>query len=87
MALRLDDFSFMISKLRDLANELLSTGDVILVPDGPKPLIFAMSLIPDLLNKNGLTCLHISRNSDFSVVDVTATGTINGFSIQKGITS
>lgn len=87
VALRLDDFSFMISKLRDLANELLSTGDVILVPDGPKPLIFAMSLIPDLLNKNGLTCLHISRNSDFSVVDVTATGTINGFSIQKGIAS
>lgn len=84
VALRLDDFSFMVSKLRDMANELLSTGDVILVPDGPKPLIFAISLISDLLNKNGLTCLHIARNSNhFVAVDVTPTGVIDGFYIRK----
>lgn len=84
VALRLNDFCFMVSKLRDLSNELLSTGDVILVPDGPKPLIFAISLIPDLLNKNGLTCLHIARNSShFVVVDVTPTGVVDGFSIRK----
>lgn len=83
VSLHLDDFAFMVSKLRDLSNELLSTGDVILVPDGPKPLIFAISLIPDLLNKNGLTCLHIARNSNhFVAVDVTPTGVVDGFSIQ-----
>lgn len=82
VALHLDDFAFMVSKLRDLSNELLSTGDVILVPDGPKPLIFAISLIPDLLKKNGLTCLHISRNSNhFEAVNVTATGVVDGFYI------
>lgn len=84
VSLRLDDFAFMVSKLRDLSNELLSTGDVILVPDGPKPLIFAISLIPDLLNKNGLTCLHIARNSNhFVPINVTPTGTVDGFRIRK----
>ncbi|MGI6498951.1 MAG: hypothetical protein ACOX0U_09165 [Oscillospiraceae bacterium] len=83
VALQLDDFSFMVSKLCDLSHELLSTGDVILVPDGPKPLIFAISLVPDLLNKNGVTCLHVARNSNhFEAVDVTPTGIIDGFSIQ-----
>jgi hypothetical protein len=82
-ALRLDDFSFMVSKLREIANELLSTGDVILIPDGPKPLIFAISLVPDLLNKDGITCLHVARNSNyFNPVNVIATGEIYGFSIR-----
>jgi hypothetical protein len=81
--LQLDDFSFMLSKLRGTVNELLPTGNVVLIPDGPKPLIFAISLVPDLLNKEGLTCLHIARNSKhFTAVDVTATGEIYGFSIQ-----
>lgn len=82
LALRIDDFSFMISKLRDTANELLPTGDVIFIPDGPKPLIFAISLIPDLLNKQGITCLHVARNSlHFIPMNVIPTGTIYGFSI------
>lgn len=83
LSLRLNDFSFMLSKLRETANELLPTGDVILIPDGPKPLIFAISLIPDLLNKNGVTCLHVARNSNhFEAIDVMPTGRIYGFSMQ-----
>lgn len=83
LSLRLNDFSFMLSKLRETANELLPTGDVILIPDGPKPLIFAISLIPDLLNKNGVTCLHVARNSShFEAIDVMPTGMIYGFSMQ-----
>jgi len=83
LALRLDDFSFMVSKMCDTANELLATGDVILIPDGPKPLIFAISLVPDLLNKPGITCLHVARNKmHFKPVDVTPTGVIYGFSIR-----
>lgn len=83
VALHLDDFSFMVSKLRETTSELLPTGDVILIPDGPKPLIFAISLIPDLVNKNGVTCLHVARNSKyFKPIDVTPTGVIYGFSMQ-----
>ncbi len=83
LSLRLNDFSFMVSKLRETTNELLPTGDVILIPDGPKPLIFAISLIPDLLNKNGVTCLHVARNSShFEAIDVTPTGVMYGFSIR-----
>lgn len=82
LALHIDDFSFMISKLCDTANELLPTGDIIFIPDGPKPLIFAISLIPDLLNKQGITCLHVARNSrHFKPMNVIPTETIYGFSV------
>lgn len=83
VSLDLSDFSFMISKLRELANELSKTSDVILVPDGPKPLILAMSQIPDLLKTPGITCIHANRNFEkFTPFDVTASGTIIGFSLQ-----
>ena len=74
----------MVSKLCDTANELLPVGDVILIPDGPKPLIFALSLVPDLVGKQGITCLHIARNNDyFESVDVTPTGKVCGFLLQR----
>lgn len=80
--LHIDDFSFMISKLSEIANEFLTFGDVVFVPDGPKPLIFAFSLIPQILNKIGISCLHISRNEKyFQAVDVLATDTILGFKV------
>lgn len=83
LALHINDFKFMVSKPSEIATEFLLLGNVILIPDGPKPLIFAISLIPDILCKSGLTCLHISRNSEyFEAVDVTATGTVYGFSIR-----
>lgn len=80
--LQIDDFSFMISKLCEVANEFLPLGDVIFVPDGPKPLIFAMSLVPLLIKKAGITCLHVSRNKEFyEAVNVQPTKVIFGFSI------
>jgi len=83
VSLHVDDFEFMVSKLCDTANELLPVGDVVLIPDGPKPLIFALSLVPDLIGKPGITCLHITRNNEhFEVVDVTPTGTVHGFLMQ-----
>lgn len=82
ISLQIDDFSFMISKLCEIANEFLSLGDVILVPDGPKPLIFAMSMVPLLLEKPGVTCLHVSRNKEYySAVNVYSTENIYGFSV------
>lgn len=84
LALHVEDFEFMVSKLCDTANELLPVGDVILIPDGPKPLIFALSLVPDLVGKQGITCLHIARNNDyFESVDVTPTGKVCGFLLQR----
>ena len=82
VSLQIDDFFFMISKLCEIVNEFLPLGDVILVPDGPKPLIFAMSLIPLLVDKVGVICLHVSRNKEFySAVDVEPTEIVYGFSI------
>lgn len=87
-SLHMDDFEFMLSKLRETANELLPSGDVILIPDGPKPLIFAMSLVPNLMNKDGLSCLHVVRNSCcFTPLDVMPTEVVYGFSMRKRITA
>lgn len=83
LALHMEDFEFMVSKLCDTVNELLPVGEVILIPDGPKPLIFALSLVPDLVGKHGVTCLHISRNNEnFEAVDVKPTGIIRGFEVR-----
>ncbi|MFR3529035.1 MAG: hypothetical protein ACLTTZ_00490 [Lachnospiraceae bacterium] len=82
ISLQIDDFSFMIAKLCEVVREFLPLGDVILVPDGPKPLIFAMSLVPLLIDKAGITCLHVSRNKDFyNAVNVKPTDFIYGFSV------
>lgn len=84
LSLHINDFSFMLSKLREMANDLLTSGDVIFVPDGPKPLILAMSMIPSLINKQGITCLHVARNMEcFRPVDVVPTGALFGFSIAR----
>lgn len=81
VSLHMDDFQFMLSKLCEIANDFYSLGDVILIPDGPKPLIFAMSLVPEFLNRPGITCLHITRNNrDKTPIDVTSNGKVIGFS-------
>lgn len=77
-----EDFSFMFSKLCETAIEYSNLGNVIFVPDGPKPLIFAMSLATLYLEKEGVSCLHVYRNeSYFSVVDVKPTNYIFGFAV------
>jgi hypothetical protein len=75
-----DDFKHMVARLCEIAYEYLPLGDVVLVPDGPKPLIMAMSLVPQLLGKEGVVCMHVSRNPKCrEFVNVSATGTIIGF--------
>lgn len=63
VALPIDNFSGMVDKLCGLVYDQIQSGQIIIIPDGPKPLIMAMSLIPDLVKKDGVTCLHISRNT------------------------
>lgn len=82
ISLELTDFKFMISKLCEIAYEHTNQAEVIFVPDGPKPLILAMSLIPDLVKLPEVVCLHVTRNYDqFIPIEVTASGQITGFSI------
>jgi hypothetical protein len=70
-ALPIDNFRGIVDKLCELVFDLTQNGQVIFVPDGPKPLIMAMSLMPDIIEKNGITCLHILRNNTcFSKIDV-----------------
>ena len=59
----------------------LEVGDIVLVPDGPKPLIMAMSLIPEIVGIPGISCLHVSRNKKFfKPIDVEAIDSVIGFS-------
>lgn len=64
VSFHIEDFSFMVAKICELANEFYQLGDVIIIPDGPKPLIFAMSLAAEILEKPGIICLNIKRNSE-----------------------
>lgn len=82
VSLHVEDFESMVHKLCEIVTDFVSVGDVILVPDGPKPLIMAMSLIPDIIGIPGICCLHVTRNKKFfKPIDVTALGSIIGFSI------
>ncbi len=82
LSLYVSDMEFIVAKVKGLINEFLSFGnnDVILVPDGPKPLIFAMSIMPWLFNTDGVTCLHVKRNnSNLKRNNVKANGKVIGF--------
>jgi len=84
--LPLNDFSGMVSKLCELVYSLLQGGQVIIVPDGTKPLIMAMSILPDILTSSEyndkLTCLAIERSEKFTPVEVIARqGEVFGFKV------
>ena len=82
VSLHVEDFESMIYKLRETVLDFAAIGDVVLVPDGPKPLIMAMSLIPDIVCVHGISCLHVSRNKKYySPIDVTAIDSIIGFTL------
>lgn len=84
ISFHLDNFSFMVAKICEVANEHLPLGDVIIIPDGPKPLIFALSLAGELLKeKHGIICMQILRsNLEDPVVEVTPNNKVVAFSIQ-----
>ena len=76
------DFVYSYSKIMSAALGLRRYGDVILVPDGPKPLILASSLIPDTAGETGIVCFHVGgrRGSNYVPADVNAIGDPFGFS-------
>lgn len=82
VSLHLEDFESMVQKLKEIVLDFVTIGDVVLVPDGPKPLIMAMSLIPNIVGIPGVSCLHVSRNKKFfKPIDVTPIDSIIGFSL------
>lgn len=88
LTLFINEMEFMISKLRGTINELFLSGNstVVLIPDGPKPLVFAMSLMPWLMNREGVVCIHIVRNNaGLFRKNVEANGKIIAFSVSRDI--
>jgi hypothetical protein len=78
-----NDFSATFDRLCALSNEFLESGDVIIVPDGPKPLVLASSLVPRFLGKAGVICFHVARRKTaWEPVQVKALGEVFGFSFQ-----
>lgn len=80
----MDDFPFMVAKLCEIAYEYVDFGDVVYVTDGPKPLIMAMSLVPTIVNKTGIVCVHFFRNQiNYKFVDVYPTNRYISFSVEE----
>lgn len=75
------DFVATYSRVTEAVCEYYVFGDVILVPDGPKPLILASSLVPLRLDRPGITCFHVARRKpeEFVPLDITAHGKPVGF--------
>ena len=65
LSLNITDVEFMIAKITGIVNEIytIAQSDIVLIPDGPKPLIFTMSMIPWIIGEPGISCLHIIRNN------------------------
>lgn len=78
-----DDFVLTYSKLVSVVSQFRSSGDVVIVPDGPKPLVLASSLVPLVIDDpSGVVCFHVAKRQmdDFTPVDVAALGDAVGFS-------
>lgn len=64
VALPINDFVYILQKMNEIIIEQTREGQIIIIPDGPKPLIFAMSLSSVLADiDDDITCLHINRNA------------------------
>lgn len=82
--LPINNFEFMLAKLREIAQENYKDGGVVFVPDGPKPLILAMSIVPDFFCEPGVTCLQIKHNKRiYKPHNVHASQRILGFCVKR----
>lgn len=64
VALPTDDFVGSYGQLNYIVRDTLRGGDVILVPDGPKPLVLAASLISFEYGRPGVVSIHVKRRKD-----------------------
>lgn len=77
------NFPEAFSRVVDVVRDFARLGDVILVPDGPKPLVLASSLVPEFFGRRGIVSLHVKRRRDHlsEGLNIEASGAIYGFSI------
>jgi len=77
-----NDFIYAYGLIAAIVTEFRSVGDVVIVPDGPKPLILASSLIPMRLEVPGVLCFHVTRRKgrSYKPIDVTVGGEPFGLS-------
>jgi|GEM_PF-1095039 len=82
-AASIGNFPEAFSKIADVVRDFSRLGDVILVPDGPKPLVLASSLAPEFFGRRGIVSLHVKRRKDHLShgQNIQASGSIYGFSI------
>jgi hypothetical protein len=82
----IDDFVSAFSRIRAVILDLRLEGDVIIVPDGPKQLVLASSLVPLSIDGEGILCFHVRRrkDADIQIVDVEGQGTPSGFLMYGG---
>ena len=73
------DFLSIFSTIRSKVIQYTRFGDVVLVPDGPKPLVMASSLIPLTIEEKGVSCFHVRRRRVGRPLDVPAHGDVYGF--------
>lgn len=76
------DFIYAYGLIASIVSEFRNIGDVVIVPDGPKPLILASSLIPLRLEVPGVLCFHVTRRKgqNYKPVDVKPIGEPFGLS-------
>ncbi len=81
VGLPISDFHASFSTLCSLAQQYREFGDVIFVPDGPKPLILASSLVPQVIGERGVISFYVNRRRQGEIIplDVQSAGPIYGF--------
>jgi hypothetical protein len=81
----LNDFLMSFSRITSTVVQFCKYGDVVMVPDGPKPFILACSIIPAYLDRVGVVCFHVAykNNGKNSLIDVQPAGTSVGFSFDS----
>lgn len=83
----INDFGLAFGRVASIARQFARQGDVILVPDGPKPLVLASSLVPGFLEKDGVVSLHVRRRKigEVGKVNVRPAGDIYGFKVDGNL--
>ena len=77
----INEFSMTLSTIIDIARKYSGYGDVALVPDGPKPIVLAMSLVPLYLDSKGVYCWHVGhvKPEEYEPIDIKPSGGFFGF--------
>lgn len=86
VSLPIENFGFIVKRIKELIIDMNERGDVVLIPDGPKPLILACSILPAIINKIGIVCFHVTgHSSNFYSENIKPTGIVSGFFVNNDV--